>query len=72
MSTQTEDLTVKTEAMRVFGDKELLTERPLGMDFATYKVLLNAQSRMIKRMFRHKPSKKIARLMETKYGYNLH
>lgn len=74
MSTYRDNLTPNepTRAQKIFADKELLLERPDGMDFEVYKVFRATQTRLIKDLFRSKPSRKIARLMTITPGYNSH
>jgi hypothetical protein len=72
MSTHKDDSTTETLASSIFHEKELINERPEGMDFETYKAVRYLQSRMLKKLYRHKPSIKIARLMPIRYGYNQH
>lgn len=74
MNTQTDNSTDDnlTIAQRLFHDKDLINERPEGMPFEQYKAVRYLQSKMLKKMFRHKPDRRIVRLMEIRPGYNSH
>ena len=41
-----------TPAQIVFKDKEVLTSRPEGMDFQSYKILQKHQTRILKKLLR--------------------
>ena len=61
-----------TRAQVIFKEGNLLTSRPSGMDFDSYKAALRLQNRIISKLFRHKPSRVVAGLMPIRAGYNLH
>lgn len=63
---------VETEAMKIFNGKEMLVERPSGMPFDVYRTFLREQSKLIKRLFKTKPMRRVARMMPVNPGYNLH
>lgn len=62
----------RTAAQILFGGKTLLTERPKEMVFADYKTLLKHQNFVLKKVLAGSPRQDIARLMETRFGYNNH
>jgi hypothetical protein len=72
MSTRSPKKRPPTPAQILFEGKEILNERPTGMDFTEYRLLRAYQSNIIKKLFRHKPSRKIAQSMPTRIGYNQH
>lgn len=72
MSTAKDRSTVKTDAQEIFGGRKIINERPEGMSFESYKLVRYLQSKLIGKLFRHKPSRKIARLMPIRLGYNAH
>lgn len=41
-----------TAAQELLKDKEMLTSRPEGMDYESYKILLKIQNKMLKRALR--------------------
>lgn len=41
-----------TQAQELLKDKEMLTSRPEGMDYESYKVLLKIQNKLLKRALR--------------------
>lgn len=61
-----------TLAQNLFKGKQLLVERPPDMTYNEYRQLLAVQNRTIKKLFRHKPSRNIAKLMPLTLHYNLH
>lgn len=63
MSTIKDNSTVETAAMKLFGGKDLLLERPPDMTQEEYKMARYLQNSTIKKLFRHKPSRRIANLM---------
>ena len=72
MSIHKDNSTDRTTAQQLFHNKELINERPEGMTLEEYKTVRYLQSKMLKKMFRHKPDRRISRLMEIKHGYNSH
>lgn len=44
-----------TEAQELLKDKEILTSRPEGMDFESYKLLLKMQNKLIKKAIQKNP-----------------
>jgi hypothetical protein len=41
-----------TPAQIIFKDKQILVERPEGMDFQSYKILQKHQTRILKKLLR--------------------
>ncbi len=73
MNTPKDESTVeKTDAQEIFGGRKLINERPEGMSFESYKLVRYLQSKILKKLFTHKPSRRIAQLMPVRPGYNLH
>jgi hypothetical protein len=62
----------RTDAQKVFGGKDLLTERPKDMVFMEYKFLRKVQTEALKGIFRKPPSRRVAQLMPIRLGYNSH
>ena len=60
-----------TLASKIFTGT-LLIERPEGMDFEVYKGLRRLQNKTLKRVLRKAPLRRVANLMPTRRGYNLH
>lgn len=56
----------KTEAQKVFKNSMLLTERPAGMSFATYKRGLKLQAKAIKMLFPKQVDQLLSRAMQPK------
>ena len=52
----------ETPAQLIFKNKELLTSRPEGMEFPVYRELLAIQNHVIKKLFKHKPMRRVAQL----------
>lgn len=65
-----EEETPLSLAQQLFKDKNILTYRPEGMEYNVYRFLRKGQNKILKKLFASKPDPKIARLMETKRGYN--
>jgi hypothetical protein len=63
MKSTNEDSTPKTTAQLMFHNKDLIIERPEGMTQEEYKAVRYLQNSIIKKLFRHKPSRRIANLM---------
>ena len=60
-----------TLASKIFTGP-LLIERPEDMDYQLYRTLIRLQSRALKRVLRKAPLRRVANLMPTNRGYNLH
>lgn len=54
---------VITPAMRIFGGKDMILERKVGMTIAQYKYMRGLQSRALKMLFKRPADPQIARLM---------
>lgn len=61
-----------TPSQILFYNKTILNERPENMSYEDYRVLRSHQSKIIKKLSRSKPSRKIAQLMPIRFGYNAH
>jgi hypothetical protein len=55
---------VETPAMRLFHDKEMITERKSGMNFVHFKYMQSIQKRAIKLLFPKEPDRRVAALMK--------
>lgn len=60
-----------TLASQIFKG-ELIVERPEGMDYDLYHELRRIQNKTIKKLFRRKPDRNIAKLITINPGYNKH
>jgi hypothetical protein len=58
----------KSDAQIIFEGKQILNERPSGMDRDTYRFLRKTQSLILKQLFHkgHSPSRKLSGLMGQK------
>lgn len=54
---------IVTPAMEIFHDKEMVNERPVGMDYDEYKILRRIQTKVLKKVIhRAGPTVNIKRL----------
>lgn len=56
----------QTDAMKIFGGKQLLNDRPAGMEIDEYKLARKIQTIILKRLFPKAPLRKLQGIMGTK------
>jgi len=56
----------KSMAQELFHNTKILCERPEGMSYEEYKVIMNLQSKIIRKLFTRKPDRKLMSVLPVK------